>query len=37
MNKYVTTVAPAPVPTEPAGDVDDLIFLHSPEWNVSDR
>ena len=37
MDECMTTVTPATVPAEPAGDVDDLIFLHSPEWNVSQR
>lgn len=26
-----------PVLTEPSGDVDDLIFLHDPDWYVSER
>lgn len=23
--------------TDPPGDVDDLIFLHDPDWSASDR
>ena len=37
MDECVTTTATAPVLTTPVGDVDDLIFLHFPEWNVSER
>ena len=37
MDECMTAAAPTPVLTEPTGDVDDLIFFHSPEWNASER
>ena len=37
MDECVNTAATAPGSVEPTGDVDDLIFLHSPEWNASER
>ncbi len=38
MDEYVTSAPAATTPvTEPVGDVDDLIFFHDPEWNVSER
>ena len=36
MEKHLPATA-APAPVEPVGDVDDLIFLHCPEWCVSER
>lgn len=32
-----TTITAPPAPAETFGDVDDLIFLHCPEWNASER
>lgn len=32
-----TTITTTPAPAESSGDVDDLIFLHCPEWYVSER
>ena len=39
MDECVTTtvITTTPVPTESSGDVDDLIFLHSPDWCASER
>ena len=37
MDECLTTVETTPVSTEQGGDVDDLIFLHCPEWNASER
>ena len=37
MDECMNSAATAPGPVEPTGDVDDLIFLHSPEWNASER
>ena len=37
MDECVTTTPTTPVSAETSGDVDDLIFLHSPEWNASER
>lgn len=37
MDECMNITATAPDPVNPAGDVDDLIFLHSPEWNASER
>ncbi len=34
VNSALAATAP---PLESAGDVDDLIFLHCPEWNASER
>lgn len=32
-----TTTTTTPAPAETSGDVDDLIFLHSPDWYASER
>ena len=38
MDECVTPTIKATAPTvESPGDVDDLIFLHCPEWNASER
>ena len=38
MDECVITPIPAlPFPAENAGDVDDLIFLNSPDWFASER
>ena len=38
MDEYVNpAVAASPPMAEFPGDVDDLIFLHCPEWNASER
>lgn len=37
MDECVTTTSTAPVSAENSGDVDDLIFLHSPDWYASER
>ena len=38
MDECIVTPIPInPIPTENAGDVDDLIFLNSPDWFASER
>ena len=38
MDECVTPAVVATPPLiDPPGDVDDLIFLHCPEWNASER
>lgn len=32
-----TALVNTPAPAEVPGDVDDLIFLHSPDWFASER
>lgn len=32
-----TAIVTTPPPADPSGDVDDLIFLHSPDWYASER
>jgi len=37
MDECVTTTSTTPVSAESSGDVDDLIFLHCPDWYASER
>ena len=38
MDECVTAISVnTPAPTEISGDVDDLIFLHGPDWFASER
>lgn len=37
MDETVTPTTTPPVPTQSVGDVDDLIFLDSPDWYASER
>ncbi len=37
MDECLTATSNTPIPANPVGDVDDLIFLHCPDWYASER